>query len=133
MKITKFLQSDVRSASMKMTQSPLQSTMSFNSGPLPLIHGSSRRIADRTESPAFGTEGFLGRRYPKKASPHVVSPLQKPPAPARRRTVNESPDGAIAIMEYGYKLNVKNVIQATHEECLKCGMDGYVSKPFEAE
>lgn len=26
-----------------------------------------------------------------------------------------------------------DVIQATHEECLKCGMDGYVSKPFEAE
>lgn len=26
-----------------------------------------------------------------------------------------------------------DVIQATHEQCLKCGMDGYVSKPFEAE
>ncbi|GKV16138.1 hypothetical protein SLEP1_g26820 [Rubroshorea leprosula] len=26
-----------------------------------------------------------------------------------------------------------DVIHATHEECLKCGMDGYVSKPFEAE
>ncbi|XP_012571824.1 histidine kinase 3 [Cicer arietinum] len=26
-----------------------------------------------------------------------------------------------------------DVIQATHEECLKRGMDGYVSKPFEAE
>ncbi|THG11664.1 hypothetical protein TEA_005911 [Camellia sinensis var. sinensis] len=26
-----------------------------------------------------------------------------------------------------------DVIQATHEACLKCGMDGYVSKPFEAE
>ncbi|KAL5995537.1 Histidine kinase 4 [Asimina triloba] len=26
-----------------------------------------------------------------------------------------------------------DVIQATHEECLKCGMDGYVSKPFEEE
>ncbi|CAA6659963.1 unnamed protein product [Spirodela intermedia] len=26
-----------------------------------------------------------------------------------------------------------DVIQATHEECLKCGMDGYVSKPFEGE
>ncbi|KAK4486064.1 hypothetical protein RD792_008730 [Penstemon davidsonii] len=26
-----------------------------------------------------------------------------------------------------------DVIQATYEECLKCGMDGYVSKPFEAE
>ncbi|GAU16670.1 hypothetical protein TSUD_326200 [Trifolium subterraneum] len=26
-----------------------------------------------------------------------------------------------------------DVIQATHEECLKHGMDGYVSKPFEAE
>ncbi|XP_061338678.1 histidine kinase 3-like [Gastrolobium bilobum] len=26
-----------------------------------------------------------------------------------------------------------DVIQATHEECLKNGMDGYVSKPFEAE
>ncbi|CAL9126283.1 probable histidine kinase 4 [Musa acuminata AAA Group] len=24
-----------------------------------------------------------------------------------------------------------DVIQATHEECVKCGMDGYVSKPFE--
>lgn len=26
-----------------------------------------------------------------------------------------------------------DVIQATHEECLKCGMNGYVSKPFEGE
>ncbi|GLT38872.1 hypothetical protein SLA2020_130900 [Shorea laevis] len=26
-----------------------------------------------------------------------------------------------------------DVIHATHEQCLKCGMDGYVSKPFEAE
>ena len=26
-----------------------------------------------------------------------------------------------------------DVIQATHEECLRCGMDGYVSKPFEGE
>ncbi|KAF8075629.1 hypothetical protein N665_1075s0008 [Sinapis alba] len=26
-----------------------------------------------------------------------------------------------------------DVIQATHEQCLKSGMDGYVSKPFEAE
>lgn len=26
-----------------------------------------------------------------------------------------------------------DVIQATREECLWCGMDGYVSKPFEAE
>ena len=25
-----------------------------------------------------------------------------------------------------------DVIQATQEECTKCGMDGYVSKPFEA-
>jgi histidine kinase 2/3/4 (cytokinin receptor) len=26
-----------------------------------------------------------------------------------------------------------DVIHATHDECLKCGMDGYVSKPFEEE
>ncbi|XP_057826910.1 probable histidine kinase 6 [Cryptomeria japonica] len=26
-----------------------------------------------------------------------------------------------------------DVIQATHEKCLRCGMDGYVSKPFEEE
>lgn len=26
-----------------------------------------------------------------------------------------------------------DVIQATNEECVKCGMDGYVSKPFEEE
>ncbi|KAI6692193.1 hypothetical protein NL676_019903 [Syzygium grande] len=26
-----------------------------------------------------------------------------------------------------------DVIHATHEQCMKCGMDGYVSKPFEAE
>lgn len=24
-----------------------------------------------------------------------------------------------------------DVIQATYEQCVKCGMDGYVSKPFE--
>ena len=26
-----------------------------------------------------------------------------------------------------------DVIHATYDECLKCGMDGYVSKPFEEE
>jgi histidine kinase 2/3/4 (cytokinin receptor) len=26
-----------------------------------------------------------------------------------------------------------DVIHATHDECLKSGMDGYVSKPFEEE
>lgn len=26
-----------------------------------------------------------------------------------------------------------DVIHATYEECLKCGMDGYVTKPFEEE
>lgn len=26
-----------------------------------------------------------------------------------------------------------DVIQATYEECIKCGMDGYVSKPFEGK
>ena len=26
-----------------------------------------------------------------------------------------------------------DVIHATYEECLKCGMNGYVSKPFEEE
>ena len=26
-----------------------------------------------------------------------------------------------------------DVIQATHEECTRCGMDDYVSKPFEEE
>jgi len=26
-----------------------------------------------------------------------------------------------------------DVFQATHEECSRCGMDGYVSKPFEEE
>ncbi|KAF9590394.1 hypothetical protein IFM89_034187 [Coptis chinensis] len=26
-----------------------------------------------------------------------------------------------------------DLIQATHEKCMKCGMDGYVSKPFEEE
>lgn len=26
-----------------------------------------------------------------------------------------------------------DVFQATHDECLRCGMDGYVSKPFEEE
>ncbi|RRT48339.1 hypothetical protein BHE74_00000764 [Ensete ventricosum] len=26
-----------------------------------------------------------------------------------------------------------DVIQATHEECLRCGMDDYVSKPFDEQ
>lgn len=26
-----------------------------------------------------------------------------------------------------------DVIHATYDECLKCGMDGYVSKPFDEE
>lgn len=26
-----------------------------------------------------------------------------------------------------------DVIQATHEKCVRCGMDGYVSKPFDEE
>lgn len=26
-----------------------------------------------------------------------------------------------------------DVFQATYEKCMECGMDGYVSKPFEEE
>ncbi|KAG7598414.1 Histidine kinase/HSP90-like ATPase superfamily [Arabidopsis suecica] len=50
-------------------------------------------------------------------------------------------NGEALIVENGNKTSwhlpvlamTADVIQATHEECLKCGMDGYVSKPFEAE
>ncbi|OVA09559.1 Signal transduction response regulator [Macleaya cordata] len=49
--------------------------------------------------------------------------------------------GEIPVEAYGNVSNwhvpilamTADVIQATHEECLKCEMDGYVSKPFEGE
>ncbi|CAA0831595.1 Histidine kinase 3 [Striga hermonthica] len=50
-------------------------------------------------------------------------------------------DGQLSLEAYGNVSNwhvpilamTADVIQATSEECSKCGMDGYVSKPFEAE
>lgn len=56
--------------------------------------------------------------------------------------VNEQIDSGVASREaYGdvdrwhvpVLAMTADVIQATHEECLRCGMDGYVSKPFEEE
>ncbi|XP_072991190.1 probable histidine kinase 3 [Typha latifolia] len=49
--------------------------------------------------------------------------------------------GEVALEACGYILHwhipilamTADVIQATYEECLRCGMDGYVSKPFEGE
>jgi len=59
------------------------------------------------------------------------------------RTVNEQIDSSGAISKEMHRNVSKwhvpilamtaDVIQATHEECSKCGMDGYVSKPFEEE
>nr|ABD79028.1 histidine kinase SHK278 [Striga asiatica] len=50
-------------------------------------------------------------------------------------------DGRLSLESYGNVSNwhvpilamTADVIQATSEECSKCGMDGYVSKPFEAD
>ncbi|PIA51091.1 hypothetical protein AQUCO_01100132v1 [Aquilegia coerulea] len=41
--------------------------------------------------------------------------------------------GAISNWHVPILAMTADVIQATHEECLKYGMDGYVSKPFEGE
>ncbi|XP_010927761.2 probable histidine kinase 3 [Elaeis guineensis] len=49
--------------------------------------------------------------------------------------------GEVSLEAYGNVLHwqtpilamTADVIQATQEECLRCGMDGYVSKPFEGE
>ncbi|WOL18718.1 putative histidine kinase 3 [Canna indica] len=54
---------------------------------------------------------------------------------------NQLKSGEVSFESYQDGLNLHipilamtaDVIQATYEECLKCGMDGYVSKPFEAE
>lgn len=41
-------------------------------------------------------------------------------------------DGSVmAIRHLPILAMTADVIQATYEECVKCGMDGYVSKPFE--
>lgn len=58
------------------------------------------------------------------------------------RTVNEQIDSGAISKEIDGNISkwhvpilamTADVIQATHEECSKCGMDGYVSKPFEEE
>ncbi|CAL8091094.1 unnamed protein product [Prunus armeniaca] len=58
-----------------------------------------------------------------------------------RNISNSIQNGKVSAEDYGNILTwhvpilamTADVIQATHEECTKCGMDGYVSKPFEAE
>lgn len=47
---------------------------------------------------------------------------------ATRRIRDMESNGRIPILAM-----TADVIQATYEECQRCGMDGYVSKPFEAE
>ncbi|CAK7336151.1 unnamed protein product [Dovyalis caffra] len=47
---------------------------------------------------------------------------------ATRRIRDMESNGHIPILAM-----TADVIQATYEECKRCGMDGYVSKPFEAE
>ncbi|XP_061959805.1 histidine kinase 3-like [Populus nigra] len=47
---------------------------------------------------------------------------------ATRRIRDMESNGHIPILAM-----TADVIQATYEECQRCGMDGYVSKPFEAE
>jgi len=53
------------------------------------------------------------------------------------RTANEETNGECGEMKSEFHLPIlamtADVIHATYEECLKCGMDGYVSKPFEEE
>ncbi|XP_038891860.1 histidine kinase 4-like [Benincasa hispida] len=64
----------------------------------------------------------------------------------RRIRQMESKENEVLIRESGGKENARkdewhvpilamtaDVIHATYDECLKCGMDGYVSKPFEEE
>ncbi|KAE8716152.1 Histidine kinase 3 [Hibiscus syriacus] len=54
---------------------------------------------------------------------------------------NRIRSGELSVQTYNNVLNwhvpilamTADVIRATHEECLRCEMDGYVSKPFEAE
>ncbi|KAK4790843.1 hypothetical protein SAY86_031256 [Trapa natans] len=46
---------------------------------------------------------------------------------------NGSQDGKAVNCHVPILAMTADVIQATHEECIQCGMDGYVSKPFEAE
>lgn len=48
---------------------------------------------------------------------------------------NEQPNGETKKHEWHIPIlaMTADVIHATYEECLKCGMDGYVSKPFEEE
>jgi CheY-like chemotaxis protein len=51
------------------------------------------------------------------------------------RTANEETNGECSERKSKFCLPIlamtADVIHATYEECLKCGMDGYVSKPFE--
>lgn len=51
------------------------------------------------------------------------------------RTANEETNGECSERKSKFRLPIlamtADVIHATYEECLKCGMDGYVSKPFE--
>lgn len=46
---------------------------------------------------------------------------------------SETKDDEMAGMDWHLPIlaMTADVIQETYEECIKCGMDGYVSKPFE--
>ncbi|KAJ0544999.1 putative histidine kinase response regulator and transcription factor RR-A-type family [Helianthus annuus] len=53
---------------------------------------------------------------------------------------NDIQNGSLPLQDYANISNwhvpilamTADVIQATHEQCIRSGMDGYVSKPFEA-
>ncbi|WJX39474.1 Hexokinase-3 [Trifolium repens] len=54
-------------------------------------------------------------------------------ATERIRVIEESEKNKELSVHIPILAMTADVIQATHEQCLKHGMDGYVSKPFEAE
>jgi arabidopsis histidine kinase 2/3/4 (cytokinin receptor) len=51
----------------------------------------------------------------------------------RKNKLNSSEGSAFVECRLPVLAMTADVIQATYEECIKSGMDGYVSKPFDEE
>ncbi|KAF3431031.1 hypothetical protein FNV43_RR25761 [Rhamnella rubrinervis] len=71
-------------------------------------------------------DGFDATRRIRDMEHNVNSRIQ-------RGEVSAEAYGNISTWHVPILAMTADVIQATHEESLRCGMDGYVSKPFEAE
>ncbi|GMH15116.1 hypothetical protein Nepgr_016957 [Nepenthes gracilis] len=74
-------------------------------------------------------DGFEATRRIREMERSIINPIQRGEQCLSAKKAYEN----ISSWHIPILAMTADVIQATHEQCLKCGMDGYVSKPFEAE